>query len=112
MEKMIIIVHVVMAVSIIGLIMIQQGKGADMGASFGSGSSQTVFGAGGGANLLTRMTSIAVFVFFATSFGLAIVAKDKARNLGIIDIPVVEEVSAPEIPDSDAGLISESDIPE
>lgn len=93
MEQIVIIVHVLMALAIIGLILIQQGKGADAGASFGAGGSQTVFGASGGGNLLTRMTSISVTVFFITSFGLAIIAKDKAAALGDvdIDIPVVEQ---------------------
>ena len=93
MEQIVIIVHVVMALAIVGLILIQQGKGADAGASFGGGGSQTVFGASGGGNLLTRMTSISVTVFFVTSMGLAIIAKDKAQAIGDvdIDIPVVEQ---------------------
>ena len=95
MEQLILIGHVLFAVLIIGLIMIQQGKGADMGASFGSGSSQTVFGAGGGGNLLTRLTAVLATLFFATSFGLAVVAKDKASNMVEVDyIPEVIQ-SAP-----------------
>jgi preprotein translocase subunit SecG len=95
MEQLILVGHVVFAIVIIGLIMIQQGKGADMGASFGSGSSQTVFGAGGGGNLLTRLTAVLATLFFATSFGLAIVAKDKASNMVEVDyIPEVIQ-SAP-----------------
>jgi preprotein translocase subunit SecG len=95
MEQLILVGHVLFAVLIIGLIMIQQGKGADMGASFGSGSSQTVFGAGGGGNLLTSLTAVLATLFFATSFGLAIVAKDKASNMVEVDyIPEVIQ-SAP-----------------
>jgi preprotein translocase subunit SecG len=95
MEQLILIGHVLFAVLIIGLIMIQQGKGADMGASFGSGSSQTVFGAGGGGNLLTRLTAVLATLFFATSFGLAVVAKDKASSMVEVDyIPEVIQ-SAP-----------------
>ena len=95
MEQLILVGHVLFAVLIIGLIMIQQGKGADMGASFGSGSSQTVFGAGGGGNLLTRLTAVLATLFFATSFGLAVVAKDKASNMVEVDyIPEVIQ-SAP-----------------
>lgn len=95
MEQLILVGHVLFAVLIIGLIMIQQGKGADMGASFGSGSSQTVFGAGGGGNLLTRLTAVLATLFFATSFGLAVVAKDKASSMVEVDyIPEVIQ-SAP-----------------
>ncbi|MFQ3325125.1 MAG: preprotein translocase subunit SecG [Pseudomonadales bacterium] len=90
MEQLILVGHVVFAIVIIGLIMIQQGKGADMGASFGSGSSQTVFGAGGGGNLLTRLTAVLATLFFATSFGLAIVAKDKASNM--VEVDYIPEV--------------------
>jgi preprotein translocase subunit SecG len=94
MEQLILVGHVVFAIIIIGLIMIQQGKGADMGASFGSGSSQTVFGAGGGGNLLTRLTAVLATLFFVTSFGLAIVAKDKASNMVEVDyIPEVNQVA-------------------
>ncbi|MFT6757865.1 MAG: preprotein translocase subunit SecG [Chitinophagales bacterium] len=124
MEQLILVGHVVFAIVIIGLIMIQQGKGADMGASFGSGSSQTVFGAGGGGNLLTRLTAVLATLFFATSFGLAIVAKDKASNMVEVDyIPEVIQ-SAPamtieseldameaEIPQASTAPTS-SDIPE
>jgi preprotein translocase subunit SecG len=93
MEQLILVGHVVFAIVIIGLIMIQQGKGADMGASFGSGSSQTVFGAGGGGNLLTRLTAVLATLFFVTSFGLAIVAKDKASNMVEVDyIPEVNQI--------------------
>lgn len=114
MEQAIIIVHVVMAVAIIGLIMIQQGKGADMGASFGGGGANTVFGAAGGGNLLTRMTSIAVTGFFITSLGLAIVAKDKAQVLGDVDldVPVVEESVELVIPEEPAAPALDDAIPE
>ena len=74
MESAIIIVHVVMAIAIIGLVLIQQGKGADAGASFGGGASQTVFGASGSGNFLTKTTSILAVVFFVTSFALAVIA--------------------------------------
>ncbi|HRH78592.1 MAG TPA: preprotein translocase subunit SecG, partial [Cellvibrionaceae bacterium] len=63
METFILVLHVVIALAIIGLIMLQQGKGAEMGASFGSGSSQTIFGAVGSGNLFSRLTAILVAVF-------------------------------------------------
>ena len=63
MEQMILILHVLAALAIIGLILIQQGKGADMGASFGAGASQTLFGSSGGGNVLTASTSWLVALF-------------------------------------------------
>jgi preprotein translocase subunit SecG len=96
MESIVIVIHVVAALAIIGLILIQQGKGADAGASFGAGASQTVFGASGSGNALTRGTAIFATVFFATSFGLAIFAKDKAEaiaDVGMPDVQVVEQAT-------------------
>ena len=89
MESAIIIVHVVMAIAIIGLVLIQQGKGADAGASFGGGASQTVFGASGSGNFLTKTTSILAVVFFVTSFALAVIAKNKAESVGSVGLPTV-----------------------
>ena len=89
MESAIIIVHVVMAIAIIGLVLIQQGKGADAGASFGGGASQTVFGASGSGNFLNKTTSILAVVFFVTSFALAVIAKNKAESVGSVGLPTV-----------------------
>ncbi|MCR8921238.1 preprotein translocase subunit SecG [Dasania sp. GY-MA-18] len=108
MEQLILIFHVLAALGIIGLILIQQGKGASMGASFGSGASQTIMGSQGGGNLLTKGTSILATLFFVTSFALAVVAKDKAMSVGIADMPVpaVVESSEAEMP-----VAEDSDIP-
>jgi len=105
MEQIILIVHLLVALAIIGLIMLQQGKGADAGASFGAGASQTIFGSDGSGNVLTRMTSWLVVGFFATSFGLAMIASDKSKpvdDLGL-DIPAAVEQVQPEV---------ESDLPQ
>jgi len=69
MESIIILVHVIAAIAITGLVLIQQGKGADMGASFGSGASQTIFGSSGSGNALTKSTSIMAVVFFCNKPG-------------------------------------------
>ena len=92
MENLIVIVHIVIAVGIIALVLIQQGKGAEAGASFGGGASQTVFGSAGSGNFLTRATSFFAIIFFATSFALAYFAKEKAT--GIVDqgLPSIEDV--------------------
>lgn len=96
-EQIVTVLHVLIAISIVGLILLQQGKGADMGASFGSGGSQTLFGAPGGGNVLTRMTSVLVTLFFVTSFGLAIIAKQKVQELNGADmlIGTEQELVAP-----------------
>lgn len=93
MEHTILIIHAVIAIVVVGLILLQQGKGAEAGASFGSGSSQTVFGVKGGGNLLTRWTGILVALFFATSLSLAYFAKVKSTSMNsVLDgIPSVQE---------------------
>lgn len=75
METLVLVVHVVMAVVMIGLILIQQGKGAEMGASFGAGGSGTVFGSAGSAGFLTKLTAGLALVFFITSVSLAVFAR-------------------------------------
>lgn len=73
-ENLLLMVHVMLAVAMIGLILLQQGKGAEAGASFGAGSSQTVFGSAGSASFLTKVTWWLAGLFFATSLTLAWVA--------------------------------------
>lgn len=102
MEQIILIVHLLIALAIIGLIMLQQGKGADVGASFGAGASQTLFGSGGSTNALTKATAWLVVLFFATSFGLAMLATQKTRMVDDLDliIPAAQERMVPVL-DSD-----------
>ena len=100
MQTIIIVFHVLAALSIIGLILIQQGKGADMGASFGAGASQTLFGSRGSGNALTRTTAILATIFFATSIALSIIAKDNAEAAGQVGLPAA--ASAPEVPAQNA----------
>ncbi len=71
MHTVIIVVHVLASIGLIGLVLLQHGKGADAGAAFGSGASATVFGARGSASFLTRATAILATVFFVTSLSLA-----------------------------------------
>lgn len=77
MENIALVIHILAALAIIGLILLQQGKGAVAGASFGGGASQTVFGSQGSSSFFTRATAVCAVIFFATSFGLAIIAKNK-----------------------------------
>lgn len=120
-ETLVVVVHVVIAVALVGLVLIQQGKGADAGAAFGGGASQTVFGSQGSGSFLTRFTTLLAVVFFVTSFSLAIFAKQRAEVAGEAGIPVVQESSsvAPADTAADNGEAAaseteggESDLPE
>ncbi len=92
MDNVLLVVHVIVALAIVGLIMLQQGKGAEMGASFGAGSSQTVFGAAGSGNFFSRLTAILVAVFFCTSLVLAILSKDTG-DVDAIEVPGLESLT-------------------
>lgn len=96
-------VHILVALSIIGLVLMQHGKGADMGAAFGSGASGSLFGATGSANFLSRATGILAAVFFATSLALAYVASSKPKTTGSVMQEAVQSqtVSQPELAGGD-----------
>src|SRR6187200_2706015 len=81
--------QIIAALVMIGLVLIQHGKGADMGASFGSGASGSLFGATGSANFLSRSTAVCAFVFFVATLGLAYTANDrpKATTGSVLDRP-------------------------
>lgn len=79
METLVLVVHIIAALAMIGLILIQQGKGAEQGASFGAGASGTVFGSAGSANFLTKSTAVLTAIFFMTSISLAVFAKHNAQ---------------------------------
>ena len=79
-----IVVHVLVAMAIIGLVLLQHGKGADMGSGFGGGASGSLFGATGSANFLSRATAVLAAVFFASSLGLAYLATTKPREAGSV----------------------------
>ncbi len=107
------VVHVLAALALIGLVLLQQGKGADAGASFGGGASNTVFGSAGSANFLTRATAICAVVFFVTSLGLAWMARHQAQPadpmLQVLE-KVQQQAEVPEATDSDVPAL-ESDVP-
>lgn len=97
-------VHILVAIAIIGLVLMQHGKGADMGAAFGSGASGSLFGATGSANFLSRATGILAAVFFVTSLTLAYVASSKPKTTGsVMQEPVQSQtVSQPASAGSEA----------
>lgn len=84
MEKFILIVHILAAAAVIGLVLLQHGKGADMGAAFGSGASGSLFGVSGSSNLLSRLTALFVAIFFATSLTLAYMASHRSGTGSVI----------------------------
>ncbi len=79
LETAVIVVHFLVSLALIGLVLLQQGKGAEAGASFGGGASQTVFGSQGSTGFMTKATSYLAVIFFATSISLAVLAKQKAE---------------------------------
>ncbi|MEN8170916.1 MAG: preprotein translocase subunit SecG [Pseudomonadota bacterium] len=94
METVILIVHVLAAIGVVALVLLQQGKGADMGAAFGSGASSTVFGSQGSSSFITRGTGILATVFFVTSMTLAVLSSRGVDNTSVTDSVVTEEVDS------------------
>jgi len=88
MEQIILVAHLLIALAIIGLIMLQQGKGADMGASFGAGGAQTLFGSDGSGNVLTKATAWLVVLFFASSFSLALLVNKRSVVVDELDLAI------------------------
>ena len=119
MESLILVVHVLLAVAVIGFVLIQHGKGADAGAAFGSGASGTVFGAAGAGNFLARVTTLLATAFFVTSVTLFYLAANRDGGGSVLDdlgdsvveqlAPVDNEVPTlvPSGSESDTGADSE-----
>lgn len=110
MEKLFFITHIMVCFSLIGLILIQQGKGAETGASFGSGASQTVFGSQGSANFVTRATAVMTALFFITCLTLGYFAFRHQKESRIDSLmPQIEQQSTSK---ASAKPTVDSDIPE
>ncbi|NWG87279.1 MAG: preprotein translocase subunit SecG [Hydrogenophilaceae bacterium] len=99
MEFLVWIFHILAAVAVVGLVLLQHGKGADMGAAFGSGASGSLFGATGSANFLSRATAVLATVFFMTSLGLAYFSANKAQP----EVAPVPTQAQPQLPVQPAG---------
>lgn len=84
MDLVVLILHVIAAAGIIGLVLVQHGKGADVGAAFGTGSAGSVFGSAGSANFLSRMTAGLALVFFVTSIGLSFLSNKRTGGKGVM----------------------------
>ena len=101
MHSFVLVVHIILAVLMIVLILVQHGKGADAGASFGGGGAATVFGASGSASFLTRLTAILTALFFVTSVALAMFAKQQTTDaFGLKTVPTTTQTTAPVAPNS------------
>jgi preprotein translocase subunit SecG len=127
MQTILTVFHIFLAVGLVGLILIQHGKGADMGAAFGSGASGTVFGAKGSASFLTRTTALLATLFFVTSMVLAYFASQRNEQTGIgimealdqapsIQVEEVQQSDIPPVPSAsdvpDVNPAAESAVPE
>ena len=108
MRELIIVVDILAAVGLIALVLLQQGKGADMGAAFGSGASQTLFGSRGTANFLTRTTAALATIFFLANMTLAFLAaptkpasitRDVAPPAPSVPVPVPDTPKPPPVPE-------------
>jgi len=92
MYEMLLVVYLIVAIILVGFVLIQQGKGAGMGASFGSGASNTVFGASGSGNFMTRTTAILAIIFFVLSLVLGNLSSNKVSvNEAFSDLSVIEQ---------------------
>ncbi len=119
METVILIIHVLAAIALVSLILLQQGQGADMGAAFGSGASATVFGSQGSASFLTRGTAILATIFFVTSLFLAYFSGQGVSRVSVTEKSVVETVDSdvvvnedmPAVPTTPAAPVG-ADVPE
>lgn len=85
MDTLVWVVHVMAAAVLIGLVLVQHGKGADMGAAFGTGSAGGLFGSSGSANFLSRSTAVAATVFFVTSLSLTYLYSNPVKQQGVMD---------------------------
>ncbi len=117
MEKIILVVHILAAASVIGLVLLQHGKGADMGAAFGSGASGSLFGVSGSSNLLSRLTALFVAIFFATSLTLAYMASHRAGQGSVVkassNVGTKATDAKPATPSTEQALPSKAnDIPD
>jgi preprotein translocase subunit SecG len=108
METLVLVVHVLAALAIIGLVLLQHGKGADMGAAFGGGASGSLFGATGSANFLSRITAVLATIFFVTSLTLTWFSAHQTEVKGVMatqpaaPAPVTVPTGTP-VPDKPAG---------
>jgi preprotein translocase subunit SecG len=108
-SNLLFILQILSAMAMIGLVLIQHGKGADMGASFGSGASGSLFGATGSANFLSRSTAICATLFFATTLGMSVLSTGRG-SAHAAELNRLDAVSAPAVSASGAPLGSSTAV--
>ena len=112
METFLLVIHTLVALGIIGLVLLQHGKGADVGAAFGGGASGSVFGATGSANFLSRATAMLAVVFFLTSLGLTYLSSRKTEHKGVMAPQSTPATPVPgQVPGQVPGAPAEKAIP-
>ncbi len=118
-SNLLLVVHLILAITIVVLVLLQQGKGSEMGAAFGGGSSQSLFGARGSSNFLSRATSITITLFFMTSLVLAFLYTRTGEQNSVISGSVIEQtgtvtqsVSAPDALPEAPTTNQQLDVPE
>ena len=116
MQTILVVFHLLLSLALVGLVLMQHGKGADAGAAFGSGASATVFGSQGSANFLSRSTAILAAAFFATSLALAYFSMQTGEQPGLMDSEMAGEVAPSaveqQVPEMPAPApVPESDLP-
>ncbi len=107
MEFIVWVLHLLVAVAVIALVLLQHGKGADMGAAFGSGSSGSLFGASGSANFLSRSTAVLATAFFLTSLGLTYFSSQK-HEAAAKPLAAPAQPAAPQPVEQPAGALDKS----
>ncbi len=112
MHTIFLLIHVIIAVALMALILLQQGKGADAGAAFGSGASSTVFGSRGAASFLSRITAILAASFFSTSLVLAYFATQASAPESVVDRVQMEEEAIQEPVPRNEGPVDVPQVPE
>jgi preprotein translocase subunit SecG len=84
LKTILVVLQIISAIGVIALVLVQQGKGADMGAAFGGGSSGGLFGAAGSANFLSRVTAVFATIFFLSTLGITLFSSTKSQNAGVL----------------------------
>jgi preprotein translocase subunit SecG len=117
-ETLVWVVHVLTAIVLIGLVLIQHGKGADMGAAFGTGSAGSLFGSSGSANFLSRSTAVFATIFFLTSLSLTYIYAHPTQSQGVMDkvdsskiVPQIVPAPSPVVPDADVAGSKSKEVP-
>jgi len=109
LHNVILVIHVLVAIGVVGLVLIQQGKGADAGAAFGGGASSTVFGSQGSGSFLTRATGVLATIFFITSLTLAYLSTQNVNPTSVVDTVKEQKADVPAVVEKPAK--STSDVP-